>query len=123
MELYVDIANGRDYNSGARWTDSAGIGPVQTIACALHKVETARETGDESPVTVWLLPGVYPLTDSVRIPSTCRNVTFRALHGGVQIIGAKKLDFLRADTLYGTRCLSAELPDGAIPEDLFANGT
>lgn len=121
MELYVDAVNGCDYNSGAHPTDSTGHGPVRTIGRAVTKIETLRQTGADEPVTVWLMPGIYALTAPMRIPAGCSGVTFRAMYGGVTITGARRLEHLRADALYGVRCLSAEVPAGAIPTDLFTD--
>ena len=120
-EIFIDSKNGCDWYSGEYPTSNCGKGALKTIARALVKIERLRKTGARYPMTVWLMPGEYPIDSTITVPKECGNITFRPFGGEVSIIGAKKLENVAEDELYGVKCLSAKLPDGVIPEDLFVN--
>lgn len=121
-DIYVDPKRGCDWNSGETVNNDCGLGALRTIGRAIQKVSVLRQTGENSPVTVWLAPGKYFIDDTITIPKNCDNITFRPLGGKVEIIGAMRLQDVMRDELYGVECLSAKVPDGAMPEDLFVNG-
>lgn len=121
-EIYVDPQNGCDWFSGEVIKSSCGKGAFATIEQAVKKISRLRQTGARYPMTVWLMPGEYHIDAAISIPNGCDNIEFRAFNGDVTIVGAKRLEDVCEDEIYGVRCLSAELPVGAIPEDLFANG-
>lgn len=123
-EIYVDAIHGCDWFSGEYPQSDCGKGALKTIGRAVQKIERLRQTGAKYPVTVWLMPGEYPVDATIRIPKGCDNITFRPMlpkpeNGKVTVLGAKKLESVSEDELYGVKCLSATVPDGAIPEDLF----
>ena len=121
-EIFIDAKNGCDWFNGSTPYCDRANGALKTIGSAIKKITSLRDTKETFPITVWLMPGEYYIDETVVIPKGCDNITFRAYSGGVTIIGAKKLENLEIDELYGTKCLSAKLPQRAIAEDLFANG-
>ena len=122
-EIYIDPKRGCDWYTGEKPTSDCGNGALKTIGRAIQKIDNLRKTGERCPITVWLMPGEYYIDKTITIPKGCCNIEFRPLNndGKVTILGAKKLENLCEDELFGVKCLSAKLTDGMIPEDLFAN--
>lgn len=121
-DIYVDPKKGYDAWNGTCPTVPHMNGPFKTIARAVTKIKGLRMTGNRTPITVWLMPGEHMIDNTIIIPEGCDNITFRAYDEGVTVMGAKRLTDLKVSELYGTKCLSATVPEGCIPDDLYANG-
>ena len=121
-DIYVDPIGGCDWYRGEVQNDNCEFGALKTLECAIQKISALRQTGERCPVTVWLTPGKYFIDNTITVPENCDNITFRSLGGRAEIIGARRIQDGCVDELFGVRCISAEVPYGTLPDDLFVNG-
>lgn len=95
------------FNGLAPQADQVGNGPVKTLGRALWLVDCMRQSGNNRPMTVYLMEDACIPIAPLRVPSGVTITSWgsrKRLLGGVLVEGWKK------DTFNGVACLSAKLP-------------